>query len=79
MQTEGDDEMLLSLKMGRGVVCQIQTFPSQSLFDFVQFLCNKLGSLPMEKRYGLNMYEFQEKDGVRQWWLNWRATSTTHL
>ena len=62
VQTEGDDETLLSLKIGRGVVCQIQT-SSQSLFDFVQCLFNKLGPLPMEKRA----------------WSNWRATSTTHL
>ena len=70
--------MVVCLNIGGDVVCQIQINPSQSdLLDLMQGLFNKLGPLPMEKRDGLNMYEFQAKHGVRKWWSKWSATSKT--
>ena len=76
VQTHGDDETVVYID--GDAACQIHICPSQSdLFDFMESLFNKLGPLPMEKRHGLNMYEFQAKHGLCKWWSKWSATSIT--
>ena len=76
VQTHGDDETVVYID--GDAACQIHICPSQSdLFDFMESLFNKLGPLPMEKRHGLNMYEFQAKHGLCKWWSKWSATLKT--